>query len=69
MNSLSNIVHFNSERLKSLFDIGADEPVHHVHVRQHHLDLPYHDGYHDDGQVRVFRGFWPETQPSSRNTY
>lgn len=27
---------------------GADEPVHHVDVRQHHLHLPDHDGLHDD---------------------
>lgn len=23
------------------------EPVHHVHVRQHHLNLPHYDGLHD----------------------
>lgn len=26
---------------------AADEPVHHVDVWKHHLDLPDHDGVHD----------------------
>lgn len=24
-----------------------NEPLHHVHVRQHNLHLPHHDGLHD----------------------
>ena len=30
---------------------GSDEPVHHVHERQHHLHLPHHDGHHDERQA------------------
>jgi hypothetical protein len=37
--------------LISYVHIGADEPVHHVHVWQHHLHLPHHDGHHDDGSA------------------
>lgn len=28
-------------------ETDPDEPLHHVHVRQHHLHLPHHDGLHD----------------------
>lgn len=28
-------------------EADSHEPVHHVHVRQHHLNLPHYDGLHD----------------------
>lgn len=28
-------------------EADPNEPVHHVHVWEHHLHLPHHDGLHD----------------------
>ena len=42
----------------TLVSTGPNEPVHYVHVWELHLNLPHHDGRHDDVQVNLQNYFF-----------